>query len=139
MLMRAMRHAIRNETSLVLVIAVLFSAVAIPVLSGFLEPSQPPAVAAVQIGDPQGSGDVSGSTQSSKRQAGAKKRDRDDAARARGAARRAQQSPGKAQAQGARGSSQARGSSRAPRTTAPATPAPAPSDDAGEDDGDDED
>jgi hypothetical protein len=44
-------NPIRNETSLVLVVAVIFSAVAIPVLSGFLEPSQPPAVAAVQIGD----------------------------------------------------------------------------------------
>jgi hypothetical protein len=47
------RNPIRNETSLVLVVAVIFSAVAIPVLSGFLEPSQPPAVAAVQIGDPR--------------------------------------------------------------------------------------
>jgi hypothetical protein len=47
------RNPIRNETSLVLVIAVVFSAIAIPVLSGFLEPSQPPAVAAVQIGDPR--------------------------------------------------------------------------------------
>ena len=47
-----MKNPIRNETSLVLVVAVIFSAVAIPVLSGFLEPSQPPAVAAVQIGDP---------------------------------------------------------------------------------------
>jgi hypothetical protein len=48
------KNPIRNETSLVLVIAVIFSGVAIPVLSGFLEPSQPPAVAAVQIGDPSG-------------------------------------------------------------------------------------
>jgi hypothetical protein len=45
-------NPIRNETSLILVVAVIFSAVAIPVLSGFLEPSQPPAVAAVQIGEP---------------------------------------------------------------------------------------
>ncbi len=42
-----MKNPIRNETSLVLVVAVILSAVAIPVLSGFLEPSQPPAVAAV--------------------------------------------------------------------------------------------
>jgi hypothetical protein len=48
-----MKNPIRNETSLILVVAVIFSAVAIPVLSGFLEPSQPPAVAAVQIGDPR--------------------------------------------------------------------------------------
>ena len=48
-----MKNPIRNETSLVLVVAVIFSAVAIPVMSGFLEPSQPPAVAAVQIGDPR--------------------------------------------------------------------------------------
>jgi cell division septation protein DedD len=47
------KNPIRNETSLVLVVAVIFSAIAIPVLSGFLEPSQPPAVAAVQIGDPR--------------------------------------------------------------------------------------
>ena len=46
-------NPIRNETSLVLVVAVIFSAAAIPVLSGFLEPSQPPAVAAVQIGGPR--------------------------------------------------------------------------------------
>ena len=48
-----MKNPIRNETSLVLVVAVIFSAVAIPVLSGFLEPSRPPAVGAVQIGDPR--------------------------------------------------------------------------------------
>ena len=48
-----MKNPIRNETSLVLVVAVIFSAVAIPVLSGFLEPSQPPAVAAIEIGDPR--------------------------------------------------------------------------------------
>jgi hypothetical protein len=47
------RNPIRNEASFVLVVAAVFSAVAIPVLSGFLEPSQPPAVAAVQIGDPR--------------------------------------------------------------------------------------
>jgi hypothetical protein len=47
------RNPIRNETSLVLVVAVIFSAAAIPVLSGFLEPSQPPSVATVQIGDPR--------------------------------------------------------------------------------------
>jgi hypothetical protein len=45
------KNPIRNETSLILVVAVIFSAVAIPVLSGFLEPSQPPAVAAIEIGD----------------------------------------------------------------------------------------
>jgi hypothetical protein len=48
------KNPIRNETSLVLVVAVIFSGVAIPVLSGFLEPSQPPAVAAVKLGDPTG-------------------------------------------------------------------------------------
>jgi hypothetical protein len=45
------KNPIRNETSLILVVAVIFSAVAIPVLSGFLEPSQPPTVAAIQIGE----------------------------------------------------------------------------------------
>jgi hypothetical protein len=54
-------NPIRNETSLVLVVAVIFSAIAIPALSGFLEPSQPPAVAAVQIGNPMdGGGDAVG-------------------------------------------------------------------------------
>jgi hypothetical protein len=47
------RNPIRNEASFVLVVAVIFSGVAIPVLTGFLEPSQPPAVAAVEIGDPR--------------------------------------------------------------------------------------
>jgi hypothetical protein len=47
------KNPIRNETSLVLVVAVIFTAVAIPVLSGFLEPSQPPAVGAVKIGEPR--------------------------------------------------------------------------------------
>jgi hypothetical protein len=52
---------IRNETSLVLAVAVLFSAIAIPALSGFLEPSQPPAVAAVQVGNPRDDdGDAAG-------------------------------------------------------------------------------
>jgi hypothetical protein len=51
------KNPIRNETSLVLVVTVIFTAVTIPVLSGFLEPSQPPAVAAVEIGDPR-DGDV---------------------------------------------------------------------------------
>jgi hypothetical protein len=48
-----MKNPVRNETSLVLVVAVIFTAVAIPVLSGFFEPSQPPAVAAIEIGDPR--------------------------------------------------------------------------------------
>lgn len=48
-----MTNPIGNETSLVLVVALIFSAIAIPVLSGFLEPSQPPPVAAIQIGDPR--------------------------------------------------------------------------------------
>jgi hypothetical protein len=47
------KHPVRNETSLIFVVAVIFSAIAIPVLSGFLDPSPPPAVAAVQIGDPR--------------------------------------------------------------------------------------
>ena len=48
-----MKSPIRNETSLTLAVAVVLSAVAVPVLSGLLEPSPPPAVAAVQIGDPR--------------------------------------------------------------------------------------
>jgi hypothetical protein len=49
-------NPIRNETTLVLLAAAIFSAVAIFLLSGFLEPSQPPAVAAVQIGEPRDEG-----------------------------------------------------------------------------------
>jgi hypothetical protein len=57
------KNPIRNETSLVLIVAVIFSAIAIPALSGFLEPSQPPAVAAVQIGEPrEDGGDAAGPT-----------------------------------------------------------------------------
>jgi hypothetical protein len=48
-----MKKAIRNETSILLVAAAAFTGAAIPVLTGFLEPSQPPAVAAVQIADPR--------------------------------------------------------------------------------------
>lgn len=106
-----MRNPIRNETSLVLVVAVIFSAVAIPVLSGFLEPSQPPAVAAVQIGDGrEDDGDAS----------------RDDGAPATG-------EPGPV------GDDQAKRRRPAPRPAAPAPPAQsapsAPADDAAEDDG----
>jgi hypothetical protein len=42
-----------NETALVLLVAALFSAGAIAFLSGFLEPSQPPGVGAVKIGEPR--------------------------------------------------------------------------------------
>jgi hypothetical protein len=121
------KNPIRNETSLVLVVAVIFSAVAIPVLSGFLEPSQPPAVAAVQIGHPRdGAGDAA-------RDDGAPARD--DSAPAPAPSRRERQrskprSAGDVQAQRRRS---------APRPAAPAPPvqsAPsAPSDDAAEDDG----
>jgi hypothetical protein len=48
-----MKKAIRNETSVLLIAAAAFTGAAIPVLSGFLEPSRPPAVAAVQIADPR--------------------------------------------------------------------------------------
>jgi hypothetical protein len=46
------RKTLPNETALVLLVAALFSAGAIAFLSGFLEPSQPPGVGAVKIGDP---------------------------------------------------------------------------------------
>lgn len=52
-----MKHLFRNQTSLILVVAVTFSAAAIPLLSGFLEPSPPPAVAEIVIGVP-GEGDA---------------------------------------------------------------------------------
>ena len=58
-----MRNPIRNETSLVLVVVVIFTAVAIPALSGFLEPSQPPSVGTIQIGDPRDGDDSAPSTQ----------------------------------------------------------------------------
>ena len=110
-----MKNPIRNETSLVLVVAVIFSAIAIPVLSGFLEPSQPPAVAAVQIGDPRDSdGDAS----------------RDDGAPAT--------EPDTGGPRPAR-DDQAKRRRSAPRPAAPAPPAQsapsAPADDAAEDDG----
>jgi len=106
------KNPIRNETSLVLVVAVIFSAVAIPVLSGFLEPSQPPAVAAVQIGDPRNSdSDAS----------------RDDGAPAN--------EPATGEPRPA-GDDQAKRRRPAPRPAAPAQSAPsAPADDAAEDDG----
>ena len=47
-----MRKTLPNETALVLLAAALFSAGAIALLSGFLEPSQPPGVGAVKIGEP---------------------------------------------------------------------------------------
>ena len=103
-----MKNPIRNETSLVLVVAVIFSAVAIPVLSGFLEPSQPPAVAAVQIGDPRNSDS--------------------DASRDDGAPDTVEPRPA--------GDDQAQRRRPAPRPAAPAQSAPsAPADDAAEDDG----
>ena len=48
-----MRKTLPNETALVLLVAALFSAGAIAFLSGFLEPSQPPGVGAVKIGEPR--------------------------------------------------------------------------------------
>jgi hypothetical protein len=47
------RKSLPNETALVLLVAALFSAGAIALLSGFLEPSQPPGVGAVKIGEPR--------------------------------------------------------------------------------------
>jgi hypothetical protein len=46
-------RTIRYENVALLAMAAIFSVVATVVLSGFLEPSQPPAVAAVQIGEPR--------------------------------------------------------------------------------------
>jgi hypothetical protein len=46
-------RTIRHENVALLTMAAVFSVVATVVLSGFLEPSQPPAVAAVEIGDPR--------------------------------------------------------------------------------------
>lgn len=50
---RLVRHARRHETTLLLVAAAIFTAAAIQVFSAFVEPSQPPAVAAVELGDPR--------------------------------------------------------------------------------------
>jgi hypothetical protein len=105
------RNPVRNETSLIFVVAVIFSAIAIPVLSGFLEPSQPPAVAAVQIGDPRD------------------RPVRDDGAPARGPEARVIE---KASARAKR----SRPAQPAPTQPAPVQPAaPAPTDDLAEDDG----
>jgi hypothetical protein len=46
-------RTIRYENVALLTMAAIFSVVATVVLSGFLEPSQPPAVAAVEIGEPR--------------------------------------------------------------------------------------
>jgi hypothetical protein len=112
-----MTNPLRNETSLVLVVAVTFSAIAIPVLSGFLEPSQPPAVAAVQIGDPR---DDEGHAT------------RDDGAPA-GTEPQAQPEPQTGGAQ----PDDAQRRRAAPQRSAPAAPTQpaAPGDDAAEDDG----
>lgn len=110
-----MKNPIRNETSLVLVVAVILSAVAIPVLSGFLEPSQPPAVAAVQIGDPR-DGDSNAP--------------RDDDAPARPT------EPKTSEPRPADDQAKRRRPAPRPAASAPAQSAPsAPADDAAEDDG----
>jgi hypothetical protein len=110
-------NPLRNETSLVLVVAVILSAVAIPVFSGFLEPSQPPAVAAVQIADPRdGPGDAPGDDGAS---TGRTKSDPQPEPETRG--------PGPA------GDVQAERRRSAPSEADPAQSAPA--DDAAEDDG----
>jgi hypothetical protein len=104
------KNPIRNETSLVLVVAVVFSGVSIPVLSGFLEPSQPPAVAAVQIGEPRdGTGNATRDDGAPGPETSEPRRADDDQAQRRRAAR---------------------------RRAAPTQPAPpAPADDVAEDDG----
>jgi hypothetical protein len=101
-------NPIRNETSLVLVVAVIFSAVAIPVLSGFLEPSKPPAVAAVQIGDPRERGGAAGTAESEAAPAPDTERQRQASSPTR--------------------------KRRAPTQRAPAQPAPSPPADDGDDD-----
>jgi hypothetical protein len=117
------KNPIRNETSLVLVVAVIFSAVAIPVLSGFLEPSQPPAVAAIQIGEPDGSGKAT-------RDDGGSAAPREPQRKAKEPKTREPRPAGDVEAQRRRS---------APQPAAPAPsvqPAPsAPADDAAEDDG----
>jgi hypothetical protein len=124
-------NPIRNETSLVLVVAVIFSAVAIPVLSGFLEPSQPPAVAAVQIGDPR-AGDAGGD-------GGDAGRDGGDAARDGGAPAGPSEPRSDTREPRPAGDVQAQRRRSAPRRADPAPPAQsapsAPADDAAEDDG----
>ena len=125
-----MTNPIRNETSLVLVVAVIFSAVAIPVLSGFLEPSQPPAVAAVQIGDPRDGNGGAGTRDDGAPASPPEPRERppaDDVER-----------PPADDVQGARADDVQR-RRPAPQPAAPARPRqtapPAPADDAAEDDG----
>jgi hypothetical protein len=108
------KNPIRNETSLVLVVAVIFTAVAIPVLSGFLEPSQPPAVGAVKIGEPRDDAGASGAPSPNSPKPDTRERrpaSDDKAQRRRPAPRQAAPAP--------------------PRQSAPSPPA----DDAAEDDG----
>jgi hypothetical protein len=81
------RKAIRNETALLLVIAALFSAAAIPVMDGLLEPSQPPAVAAVEIGQP-GDGARTGLAREGRRRTAGDGRSRGGEQRAQRSSRR---------------------------------------------------
>jgi hypothetical protein len=117
-------NPIRNETSLILVVAVIFSAIAIPVLSGFLEPSQPPAVAAVQIGDPRDGDAARGGGD-------------DDAARGGGTPSRSTEPQPKLEPQTreSRPAGAARARRSAQRPAAPPPSSPAPPDDAADDDG----
>jgi hypothetical protein len=124
------KNPIRNETSLVLVVAVIFSAIAIPVLSGFLEPSQPPAVATVQIGEP-GDGAAAGA-----REDGARAKPRKPDRRPKPETREPRPA---GNVKGQAGSGKAQRRRPAPEPVAPAPPAQSapsvPSDDAAEDDG----
>lgn len=92
--------------------AVVFSAAAIPVLSGFLRPSQPPAVGAIQIGDRSDEDSVAGA--------------RDDGVPAENTER-----PPADDVQRRRPAPQSAAPTR-PRQTAPSAPADAAEDDGGE-------
>jgi hypothetical protein len=126
-------NPIRNETSLILVVAVIFSAIAIPVLSGFLEPSQPPAVAAVQIGDPRDGDAARGGGDDDAARGGGD----DDAARGGGTPSRSTEPQPKLEPQTreSRPAGAARARRSAQRPAAPPPSSPAPPDDAADDDG----
>ena len=96
-----MKNAVRNDTSVLLIMAAIFTGAAIPLMSGFLEPSQPPAVAAVEIGEPAANGAGARDVERKDRKRG-RDRDGDRGRRARDRPQPAQSPPASA-AHGAAG------------------------------------
>jgi hypothetical protein len=128
------KPARHNETALLLVAAAIFSAAAIPVLTGFLEPSQPPAVAAVEIGVPRDGSDRARGSDARPRPA---RRNRDADRRRPAVKRDARRAPARSSSR-ERPAQPAAPAQPAP-APAPAAPAAPPDDDVSDDGGDGED